>query len=130
MTHEFHALSPSEKKVAAKVLNHQGYSTRRLESLLGIDDTTAWRALKEATPEALKQFEVDFTEAIAEMKRKGIGLVQKRLLELIPKERRIDQVVKAGEFFEGKSGTGVAVQVNNNLRSIEFVMDEGETSHA
>ena len=108
----------------------QKSSTHRLESLLGIDDTTAWRATKEATPDELKQFEIDFTEAIAEMKRKGIGLVQKRLLELIPKERRIDQVVKAGEFFEGKSGTGVAVQVNNNLRSIEFVMDEGETSHA
>jgi len=45
------------------------------------------------------------------MQYAGIAEVNKRLLELLPKERRISEVVKAGEFYQGKS-TNSNVQVN------------------
>lgn len=106
------ALTPGQTKVAAKALVEQGYSSRKIEELLGIDNVSAWRYAKEATPDELKQFETDFKVAIGEMKNKGLALVHKRLLDLIPKERRIDQVVKAGEYLEGKSQGNTNIQVN------------------
>ena len=96
-------LPKPQQKVIAKAMAKSGYSTRQLQRLLGVDDVSVWRATKEATPDELKQFEADFTEALKETKRTGIAMVQKRLLQLVPKEKRIDQVVKAGEYFEGKS---------------------------
>lgn len=100
-----------EKKVVAKVLYEKGYSSTQIEEFLGISDDTVIRAAKNATPEQLSQFEEEFRQRIKEMKQTGIGLVQKRLLELIPKERRIDQVVKAGEFLEGR-GQGTNINVS------------------
>lgn len=95
-------LTPLEQKVAAKVLSENGYSTRKIQKITGMDDVTAWRASQQATPEELKRFEADFTTWIQERKKIGVVAVHNRLLDLIPKERRIDQVVKAGEFLEGK----------------------------
>ena len=116
---ELKQLSPKEKQVAAKVLVTEGYSTRRIAELLDMNDSTAWRKAKEATPEELKQFEADFTLAISQMKKKGLALVQKRLLELIPKERRIEAIVRAGEYLEGKSN----VQINNQNISAEMKLE-------
>ena len=110
MTDDLKNLPPAEKRIAAKVMTKAGYSTRRLEQLLGVDHNTVWRASQEATPDELVQFETDFNLAIQDMKKQGISLAQKRLLELIPKERRIDQVVKAAEYMEGKSTPAVAIQ--------------------
>lgn len=103
-------LPPPEKRVAAKVMTKAGYSSRRLEALLGVDHNTVWRASQEATPEELVQFETEFNSAIKDMKTEGISLGMKRLLELIPKERRIDQVVKGLEHMEGKSTEGANVR--------------------
>lgn len=106
-------LTKPEKRVAAKVMTEAGYSSREIESFLGISDDTVLRAAKDATPDQLRQFEAEFNTRIAEMKRTGVGMVQKRLLELIPKERRMDQLVKAGDYLEGKTGSQQTnVQVN------------------
>ena len=115
-------MTPIHQKVAAKVLHDNGYVDRKIEEILGIDHVTAWRASQQATPEELKQFETDFNIWIKEKKQMGMVAVQKRLLELIPKEKRIDQVVKAGEFFEGKSQT--LIQQNMTL---EIQQDDQET---
>ena len=42
-------------------------------------------------------------------------MVYSRLLEVIPKEKRIDQLVKAGEYLEGKNNLQpvVPIQINN-----------------
>lgn len=120
MTDDLKELPPPEKKVAAKVLTEAGYSSRRLEDMLGMDNVSIWRASQEATPDDLKQFETDFQIAIGDMKKQGVALVQKRLLELIPKERRIDQVVKAGEYLEGKTQTLQQINVGSNM-GIEFI---------
>jgi len=105
-------LPPPEKRVAAKILYRMGWGSRKIEEWLGVSDNTVLRAVNEPTPDELKQFEAEFELAIKDMKRQGIALVQKRLLELIPKERRIDQVVKAGEYLEGKGTAVVANQVS------------------
>lgn len=93
---------PREQRVAAKVLHHLGWGSRRIEAWLGISDTSVLRAAKEPTPEDLKQFEAEFTLAIQDAKWQGIALVHQQLLKLIPRTGRIDQLVKVGEFFEGK----------------------------
>jgi hypothetical protein len=100
---ELKLLPPPEKKVVAKQLILNGYSSRKVQLILGIDDVTALRYAEQPTPDDLKQFEALFTSYIHEHKQLGIKAVHQRLLELIPKERRIDQVVKAGEFLEGRS---------------------------
>jgi hypothetical protein len=89
-----------------------GWGARKIEEWLGVSDNTVLRAINEPTPEELKQFEAEFELAIKDMKCQGRALVQKRILELVPKERRLDQLVKAGEYLEGKGGTQVAVGVS------------------
>lgn len=100
------ALTKAEEKVAAKVLIEQGYSSREIEQWLGVSDSSALRYAKEETPEALTQFEAEFKEAIEEKKKEGLGMVMKRIQEIIPKYPRLDHLVKAAEYFEGKSGGG------------------------
>jgi len=85
---------------------------------------TVLRAAKTPTPKELRQFEAEFELAVQDMKRQGIALVHKRLLELIPRERRIDQVVKAGEYLEGKHGqpsqqANQIVNIQNYVQQIE-----------
>lgn len=117
MTDNLKQLPPPEKKVAAKILILNGYSSRKCEEILGIDNVTAIRYAELPTPDDLKQFETIFNAYIAENKQKGIDLVYKRLLELLPRERRIESVVKAGEFLEGRrEASNVAVQVNTFIQ--------------
>lgn len=103
-------LPKAEKKVMAKVLV-EDYSTRQIEEWLGEDNVSISRWAKQQTPDSLKQFETDFRMSIMAMKSKGVAMVHKRLVELIPKERRISEVVKAGEFLEGRSQQNIQ---NNN----------------
>ena len=117
-------LSPPEKKVAAKVLYRMGWGARKVEEWLGISDDTVLRAAKAPTPKELRQFEAEFELAVQDMKRQGIALVHQRLLELIPRERRIDQVVKAGEYLEGKHSqpsqqANQIVNIQNYIQQIE-----------
>lgn len=106
-------LSKPKKKEMAKAYVDEGYSSRQIEEWLGVDNTTIARWAKEPTPEKMQQFATEFRASLQVVKYRGIAEVHNRLLELIPKERRISEVVKAGEFFEGKSNEGIKVQVNN-----------------
>lgn len=106
------ALSKPQKKVAAKVLRETGYTAREIERWLGISDNTALRAAKEPIPEELTQFEAEFKKAVEEKKKEGLGMVMKRIQEIVPKYPRLDHLVKAAEYFEGvKRGGDVNVQV-------------------
>lgn len=105
-------LPPPEKKVAAKALYRLGWGSRQVEKMLGISDDSVRRYAQEATPDELRHFEAEFNRAIGDMKREGIAIAQQRLHELIPKERRIDQVVRAAEYFEGKNQQQNLTQVN------------------
>lgn len=106
-------LTQKEKQVAAKKLIENGYSSRKVEEILGIDHSSAiWYANK-PTPEEMEEFSTIFDNYIQESKKKGISLAHARLLELIPREKRIDQVVKAAEYLEGKGGdSGNTINLN------------------
>lgn len=109
------ALAPPEKKIAAKVLYDMGWSSRKIESWIGMDNVSVIRASEQPTPESLKQFETDFRLAITAEKQRGMALGIKRLNELLPKERRISEVVKGLEYLEGKE-TGTNVQLTNLIK--------------
>lgn len=103
-------LSTPQRKVAAKVLRQNGYSTREIEEWLGISDTTVLRAEKEPTNEEMKQFEALFKEAVLQKKQEGLGMVLKRMQEIVPKYPRLDHLVKAAEYFEGiRGGTSINI---------------------
>jgi len=120
-------LPPPEKKVVAKTLIKNGYSYRKCEEILGIDHSTVAYYVLEPVPEDLKAFSTIFDNYIRDQKHKGIGLVYKRILELVPREKRIDQVIKAGEFLEGKNNTQNTnfQQINGN--AITFVTFKNES---
>jgi len=108
--------SKEEKKVIAKTLYDMGWSSYQLERWLGLSDNTIQRAVKQPTPEEMKQFEAEFKLAIQNEKMKGVALGVKRLLELLPKERRIEPLVKGLEYLEGKGGQ----QAVNNFQAEEM----------
>lgn len=114
-------LPKPQKKVVAKVLVEQGFTTPQIEEWIGVDNVSVWRYAKEQTPENLKAFEMEFQASITTLKSKGVAIVHRRLLELIPRERRISEVVKAGEFLEGKTAQQTNIQNNivipNSLQS-------------
>lgn len=113
LDHSIKKLPRVKQKVIAKALSDEGYSTRRIQQLIGVDDVSVWRYTKEQTPEELKQFEAEFKLAINEMKIKGVAEVHKRMMEIIPKYPRLDHLVKAGQYFEGK------LDNNNNQINIQ-----------
>lgn len=119
-------LPPPEKKVAAKVLIENGYSLRKAEEILGMDKDTVNRYAKQPTPDEMRQFEALFSNYIKENKQKGLRLVYQRILELIPKERKIDQIVKAGEFLEGKVNEAVGMFFKEGNKEIKIVVTRGE----
>lgn len=125
MKDDLKQLPPPEKKVAAKILYQMGWGSRKIEQWLGVDHSSVINYSKEPTPEALRQFSTEFELAVQDMKRQGVALVQKRLLELIPRERRIDQVVKAGEYLEGKSA-GQPTQQADQIVNIQNYVQERE----
>ena len=93
-------LPPPEKKVAAKVLFRNGWGSRIVGEWLGISKDTVIRSSHEPTTDVLRQFETEFESVIKDMKLEAKALLHKRIIELIPKEKRLDHLVKAGEFLE------------------------------
>jgi len=108
-------LSIPEKKIAAKIMYKIGWGSRKIEQWLGLSDNTVLRSVEEPTPDNLKQFEAQFEVALVDVRREALALIHKRILEIVPKERKLDQLVKAGDFMLGRdAGTkiGVAVKVD------------------
>jgi hypothetical protein len=118
---ELKLLPPPEKKVVAKQLILNGFSSRQVQEILEIDHQTALNYANMPTPAEQEEFSTIFANYIKSQKQKGINLVYKRILELVPKERRIDQVVKAGEFLEGKQQGNQVNVLNQGDMSIEFI---------
>jgi len=102
-----------KKEMAVQILRYnEGWTNGEISEFLGISSASVSRySIVPKDPERLKEFEQEFMHAIKAMQYAGIAEVNKRLLELLPKERRISEVVKAGEFYQGKS-TNSNVQVN------------------
>lgn len=108
-----------KKEVAAKVLREkEGMTYSQIGEWLGISDDTARRyAMIAKTPDSLQEFEVEFSKMVKGMQYEGIHAVHKRLSELVPNERKISEVVKAGEFYQGGAKSG-APNINVNIANI------------
>lgn len=105
--------SKPKKEVAAKVLREEGLSYDKIGELLGVSQSTAIRyAAINETPEHLKYFEDNFTKIIQGQQYEGLVKANAKLLELLPKERKISEVVKAGEYFKGGNGKTSNIQIN------------------
>lgn len=102
MKNEISNLPPPKKRIAAKVLYRNGWGSRIVGEWLGVSKDTVIRSSKEPTPEVLRQFETEFDNMIKDMKLEARALIFKRIIELVPTEKRLDYLVKAGEFLEGK----------------------------
>lgn len=118
-------LPTPEKKVAAKVLTEHKYTLRGIENVLGIDHSTAAYYKDEPVPEELKEFSTIFDNYLTECEKKGIVMVAERILDLIPEEKRIDQLVKAGEYFKGNnqnpsSLTQINIDKGNEISFVNF----------
>lgn len=113
-------LPPAEKKVIAKELKNSGYSSRTLEDWFDVDHATICRWALEETPEEMRHYATQFKNQLEAFKTKGLAIGAKRIIELLPKERRLDQVIKTMEYLEGKSSQPL---IQQNMK-IEFV--EGE----
>ncbi len=112
MTNDLAKLPPKEKKVVAQELVKAGYSTRTIEDWVNADHATIARWALEETPEEMRRYATEFAKQLEASKTQSIAIGVKRIKELLPKERRLDQVVKTLEYLEGKQHGSVAVQVN------------------
>jgi hypothetical protein len=115
MSEDLSKLPPPEKKVVAKELVKAGYSTRTIEDWLKADHATIARWALEDTPEEMRQYATDFHKQIEANKTQGIALGVRRIQQLLPREKRLDQVIKTLEYLEGKQG-GSNVQINNMIK--------------
>lgn len=106
MTDNLKLLPPPEKKVVAKVLVNEGFSTRDVEEILGVDHTSVSRYAKKDTPEELRRFE---TELIAVFTIKEHQIAAKALRRL---DTKIDSamIMDALEIYKSMRGKGVAGQ--------------------
>ncbi len=123
MSKDLKSLAPPEKKVVAKVLYNMGWSSRKIEQWIKMDNVSVIRASEQPTPDALKQFETEFVVAIQSEKQHGVILGLTRLNELLPKEKRVSEVVKGLEYLEGKNIVGSTVNVNTQINLDKYVED-------
>lgn len=115
MINDLSKLPPTEKKVAAKVLYNMGWGSRKIEGWLHISDNSVLRAIKEPTPEELKRFEAEFIRSIQAAKAEGLALTINQIIKRIPKETKLEPLIKTAEYLEGKSGAA-NVQINNLVK--------------
>ena len=109
-----------KKEVMAKVLRDQeGMTYSDIGEWLGVSNDTARRyALIPQTPEALIEFESNFAVIVRGMQYEGIAKVNERLLTLLENERKISEVVKAGEYFQGGRAKSEAPNIQVNIANI------------
>lgn len=94
-------LPKDKKRVVAKVLYKNGLGSRIVGRWLGISKDTVIRSSNISTPRVLRQYETEFEVAIKFMKLRASGLILRRIIELVPKEKNLENLVKAGNYFEG-----------------------------
>lgn len=91
---------------------------KQIGQWLGLSDDTAKRYadVYELGEEKLEKFTDEFMGVMRVMQLDGLGKVTKRINELVPKERRISEVVKAGEFYSGRKGSNIQVNIANIIQ--------------
>ena len=113
-------ISRNNKQVIAKKLILTGYSCKRVGEVLNIDPQTALNYSKKPTTKEQEEFSTIFDNYINIKKLKGLNSVIDRLSTLVPKEKRISEVVKAGNFFEGKKDAQNAPAFTINVKNLDI----------
>jgi len=109
------ALTKPEKKVVAKAMYDAGWGTKHLSQWFKVGPPTILKWDKIPTPDALKEFEQTFKAAMLDYDMEGTFKIKNKIMQLIPEEKDINKLVKAGEFFSGekdKRTTQTNTQVN------------------
>ena len=112
-------LPPPEKKVAAKVLVNEGYSTREVEDILGLDHSVVARYAKLETPENMQQFETKLTDVFRIKEHQIAAKALRRI------DTKIDNafIKDALEVYKAMRGKDVA----QNMTQINVGSKEGNT---
>jgi hypothetical protein len=92
-----------QKKVVAKVMYEAGWGARRISEWLKIGESTVFSYKDLPTPEALQLFEQSFKAAMMDYDMVSTFGIKSRIMALVPEERNIEKLVKAGQFFAGVS---------------------------
>lgn len=109
-----------QRKVIGKVMYQLGWGGKTLSKWLNVNANTVRKAANEPTPEAMVAFEESFRLAMRDVDMVGLFETKKRIRDLIPKEKDIIKLVKAGEFFGGsaaKTQNNTQVNVYSDLLS-------------
>ena len=109
-----------QRRVAGKVMYQLGWGGDQLARWLNLSPTTVRRAAIEPTPDSMVAFEESFRLAMKDIDMVGLFETKQRIKELIPREKDILKLVKAGEFFGGgvaKNQTNTQVNVYSDLLS-------------
>ena len=108
------ALTKTKKKIAAKLMYEAGWGSRDLKDWFKTSQPTIVNWSKLPTPEALKEWETNFKAAMMDYDMEAHYKIKSRIMEIVPEEKNIDKLVKAGEFFRGESTkrSGNNTQVN------------------
>lgn len=107
-----------QRKVMGKVMYQLGWGGKTLGKWLNVAANTVRKAASEPTPEAMVAFEESFRLAMRDVDMIGMFETKQRIRDLIPKERDIIKLVKAGEFFGGqqqKTQNNTQVNVYSDL---------------
>ena len=109
-----------KKEVMARVLKYnEDMTDSNIGKWLGVSDSTARRyAVATKTPDSLVEFEREFALIVRGMQYEGIAKVNERLLTLLENERKISEVVKAGEYFQGGRAKSEAPNIQVNIANI------------
>lgn len=107
-----------KKRVMAKIMYNAGWGSRQLSLWFRepMQNITNWA--KMPTPEGLMAFEGEFRMAMKDYDNQAMYKTKERILELLPEEKDINKLVKAGEFFRGpiiKNQTNVQNNVYGDL---------------
>lgn len=125
-------LGKPKKQVAAKILRDDArWTFEKIARVLNVSEPTAFRYAERftgiETPDELKEFETKFKLYIKGKEFVALDMVFDRMLEIIPREKRLDQLVRAGEFLQGKRDTNQTnVQVNNFIPLLDVNTDVRE----
>ncbi len=121
-------LSKPKKEIVAGILQKDmQWEYEKIGRVLGVSNDTAKRYATRyeeiGTPDSLREFENKFRMYAKAKEFEGYNMILDRMLEIIPKERRLDQLVRAGEFLSGKKEQAQTnIQVNNtNQLLVKFI---------
>lgn len=111
-------LSKPQKRAVAKVLYEFGWGKKELSKWLKLAPDTIKSYAKAPTPESMKTFEMYYRSALQDMNMESLYVATRRARELVAKERDLNKVIKAAEFFRGtptSKGSPTQVNIYNDL---------------